>query len=223
MNVRKLVLPLALALGLTTAHAEITAVTAPDQLGTNLSYESFDAPGDATVPFPYPPYHGPSYDSIHYASGATLRLQGYGPWPYPRGLQYVPGAILTAAVGVGGAVFLDFTEVGGVNAFGARFGVAQSKAPTPPDTVQIGQGVTLYFADGSQEFFYLASVFGPDARLWSDFSGFRSTQRITGAYLWQGTSDATLDDLYWSAAPVPEPGTLALVALGMAGIAVRRR
>ena len=65
----------------------------------------------------------------------------------------------------------------------------------------------------------LLIVFGPDARLWSDFSGFRSTQRITGAYLWQYTSDATLDDLYWSATPVPEPGTLALALLGLASIA----
>ena len=59
---------------------------------------------------------------------------------------------------------------------------------------------------------------------WEDFFGFESDAGAIGRVVFRGVGSMVLDDVaFQKAAAVPEPASIALFGLGLAGFAVARR
>ena len=110
----------------------------------------------------------------------------------------------------------EFKFAGGVKRFGFHGGEAV-------DSVSDGV-IDLEFYDMNNVL--MANLTADDMGLffWDDFFGFESDSGAIGRVVFRGVGNMVLDDVtFEKAAAVPEPASIALLGLGLAGFAVARR
>lgn len=109
---------------------------------------------------------------------------------------------------------------GGVTRFGFRGGEAVVE-----DDPLVQDGImNLEFFDMNNVSMGTAQADDWGLFFWDDFYGFESTSGPIGRVVFQGVGSMVLDEVTFErAAEVPEPASIALLGLGLAGFAVARR
>lgn len=212
MNIKLLLTAVALCAG-AFAHAGVIG---------GIDVSNFVAPtvvhfdGDASTQNTYDFGNGMSYAG----QGNTVNYSGFYSLGNAGGVTGGLDDDGYFATGDGQSTF-EFKFAGGVT----RFGFHGAEAVVDDGSLGRDGLMSLAFYGMDNALINTVQVDTGSLFSWDDFYGFESNGGAIGRVVFQGVGSTILDDVTFDkvAATVPEPGSMALLGLGLAGFAAARR
>jgi len=201
--------------GLGAAHGSVVPLPSPANMNPSATTIDFEGPA-----------HGTAANTLYLPWGVEFRNVGAAPVPIydwaGLGRQTTsPGNVIATVSGLNGSVFSDYLDVlftSPALEIGAFFGNDQN----PPIFSQMGLSVF----DAQYQLLGSVSVPANHNTSVDQFIGLRSDTPFLRARFENFSSgglSTVLDDVAFATAAVPEPATVVMLLLGLAGVSARLR